>query len=535
MTKMRHMTARNWLPFLGFAVIAVFYYFLTWSPELPILGGDHPVYLLMADHLSLFAGRSPEITSLVMRYALFPPLYPLVLGMFGGTSAHVEVAHAITTTMLMAALVLYFVWVRGETRSSFKAFILSSIFAFLSTTLLQSFGILSENLYLLLTLAAIWFLNKPDAPLSRLYAAAIVVGLTAVTRSIGITMVMAFAVHLFLDKKDQRIRLILASLAPFVTWNILKGLLGYKGGYLWVVADLAGTRPLRDLLLNQLSIESYALWAGWISSFDHLPSAMTYIAGSAIGAICLAGTLHRAYLKKTDGIYTILYLGVLWLWPFSPEAKRFLYAVLPILLFHGFELTNRFLQRFSSVKILTYAYLLVIALMAVPATGSIFSRVVLAAHDENRMYANSPEWYSEWNLSEARKVIKTHKKLNQSWKRVAEVVPEKECVYHVDPPSLMLYANRRSYDPPLASTKEKFLKMANACRYFYVGSYSRIPYRQIFYPSTYIMGEGRTVFVEHMDDMEGKPLIGMLVEIPRKDDTTENRGNLRNPDSKRNK
>ena len=59
MSKVSHMTARNWLPFLGFAVIAVFYYFFTWSPELPILGGDHPVYLLMAGHLSLFAGRGP--------------------------------------------------------------------------------------------------------------------------------------------------------------------------------------------------------------------------------------------------------------------------------------------------------------------------------------------------------------------------------------------------------------------------------------------------------------------------------------------
>lgn len=53
MTKMRHTSARNWLPFLGFAVIAVFYYFLTWSPELPILGGD----ILFVEHMDDMEGK----------------------------------------------------------------------------------------------------------------------------------------------------------------------------------------------------------------------------------------------------------------------------------------------------------------------------------------------------------------------------------------------------------------------------------------------------------------------------------------------
>ena len=509
-----HASVRNSLLILSFAAISVFYYFLTWSSELPILGGDHPVYLLMADHLSFFPGLKLEVTSVAMRYTAFPPLYPLLLGMFGGTSAHVGVAHAITTTFMLAAVVTYFSWLRCETRSTLEAFILSLIFTFLSTTLLQSLGILSENLYLLLTLLAIWLLNKPEINLPRLYAIATVIGLAAITRTIGVTLIMAFAVYLFIHKKDQRIKLILVSTVPIVSWNILRWFLDYKGGYLWLVVDIAKRGPLAVLLSKQISIESHALWVGWITSLNHLPTMMTLIAGSALGAICLAGSIRRAYLKQLDGIYVLFYFSLLLLWPFSLEAKRFLYVIMPMLLFHGLEFSDYLFQRFSLRKILVHAYLLMIALVAFPATGLIFNRMALAAHDENKMYANSYDWYSDADLDTARKKIRSHLQLVRSWKKVSKIVPENECVYHVDAPSLMLYADRRSYSPPIAFTKDQFLKMANYCRYFYLGSYTRIPYRRLFYPREYVVGAGKIVFVDRMDDAEDAPILGMLVEMP---------------------
>jgi len=507
-------SARNSLLIFSFVAIAVFYFFLTWSSELPILGGDHPVYLLMADHLSFFPGLKPEVTSVAMRYTAFPPLYPLLLGMFGGTSVHIGVAHAITTTFLLAAVATYFIWLRCETRSTLEAFILSLIFTFLSNTLLQSLGILSENLYLLLTLLVIWLVNKPDISLPRLYTVAVLIGLAVITRTIGVTLIMAFAVYLFIHKKHQRIQLILVSMVPIVSWNILRWFLDYKGGYLWLVVDIVKRGPLVGLLTKQISIESHAIWVGWITSLDHLPTMMTLIAGSVLGVICLAGTFRRAYLKQIDGIYVLFYFLLLMLWPFSLEAKRFLYVILPILLFHGFELIDYLFRRFSLRKILIHAYLLMIALVAFPATGLIFNRMALAAHDENKMYANSYDWYSDADLDSARKKIRSHLLLVRSWKKVSKIVPEDECVYHVDAPSLMLYADRRSYSPPIAFTKEQFLKMANYCRYFYLGSYTRIPYRRVFYPKDYVVGAGKIVFIDRMDDAEGAPIIGMLVEMP---------------------
>jgi hypothetical protein len=505
---------RNSFLILSFVIVAVFYYFLTWSSELPFLGGDHPVYLLIADHLSFFAGVKPEVSAVAMRYSAFPPLYPLLLGMLGGTSAHIAVAHAITTTFLLAAIAMYFIWLRSETRSVLEAFLLALIFSFLFTTLLQSLGIMSENLYLLLTLLAIWLVNKPDGSLCRFYVIAVVIGLAAITRTVGVTLIAAFAVYLLIHKKEQWIRLVLVSAAPIVLWNVLRWLLGYKGGYLWVIADIMQRGPLADLLSRQISIESHALWVGWIKGMNVLPTLMTLIAGSVVGAICLAGTFYRAYTRKLDGIYLLFYFFLLLVWPFTREAERFLYAIMPILLFHGLEFSDYLLQRFSLRKILILAYPLGIALIAFPATGMFFNRMALATHAENRMYAHSSDWYSDANLDTARMSIKSNLILVQSWKKVSQVVPQNDCVYHVDAPSLMLYADRRSYAPPIASSKEQFLQMARDCRYFYLGSYSRIPYKQILYPRDYIAGTAKIIFIVRMNDVKGSSILGMLVEMP---------------------
>ncbi len=509
---------RNALLAIGLLAVAIFYYWMNWSSEVPILGGDHSVYLLAADFLSPFADQSHDITLAAMPYTFFPPLYPLVLAITGGTSAHIEIAHAVTISFLIASLACFFVLVHQETLNIYQSFLITIIFAFLPTTFLQSFGILSENLYLFLTLIAIWLLAKSDAPMSRLYMASVIIGLAAITRTIGITMVIAFAMHLFLYRRDRWMYLVASSLIPVVLWNVIKWLFGYTGGYLWLITSVIKTTSFHDFLSSKLLTESYGLWVGWITSFDHIPSLLSLIVGSVIGAICLAGTVHRAYHRKFDGVYLILYFGVLLLWPSSPDARRFLYPVVPILLLHGLKFACYLMQCFLPLKssIYGYTYLLTIVLLALPATGFIFHQMVMAANDENREYANSLYWYSGGDLNRTRMKINAYKKLTQSWQKISDVVPAGECVYSVDPVWLMLYADRPSYSTPQAPAKDQFLKEAKNCRYIYVASYARPPY-PLFYPRDYIMGQGQIVSVDRVEKMEGEPIVGMLVKMPKYD------------------
>jgi hypothetical protein len=280
--------------------------------------------------------------------------------------------------------------------------------------------------------------------------------------------------------------------------------------------DILSRKPLNEFLWNQLAVESHALWSAWLTGFDPWPKLTTVIAGTLLLIVCIAGAVRRAWEKKLDGIYVLIYLGVLLLWPFSREAGRFLYAIIPLLLFHGLEQITIILRHGARERavLYSYAYFPLILLIILAAMGTFGHRLALAKR-ENPQYIHMQDWYTATDLNTAKETIIAHRRLTQSWKRIPAVVPAMDCVYHVDPASLMMYADRVSYPPPLAVSARDFHKMATACRYFYFGSYIRIPYQAKFYPGDYIMDRAQIIDVEYMDEAEGRPLLGMLVKYER--------------------
>ena len=65
---------RNFLLTAGFLAVAIFYYWMNWPVEVTILGGDHAVYLLTADHPSPFSDRGYDVTRAALSYSYFPPV-----------------------------------------------------------------------------------------------------------------------------------------------------------------------------------------------------------------------------------------------------------------------------------------------------------------------------------------------------------------------------------------------------------------------------------------------------------------------------
>ena len=512
------LSTKNLLLVFGFAVISVFYYWLQWSSALPVLGGDHAAYLLMADRLSPFGVHGDQVTRAALDFIYFPPLYPMILGLSGATSTNIEMAHAVTITFLFAAFVWSFLWANDETRNSLQSFLLVLVFALIPATFFQSFGILSEPLYLWLTMLAVWLLGRSEIPASRLYMAAAVIGLAAITRTARVALIAAFAVFLFLRKEKNGLRLVLLSAAPVCIWNVLKWLLDYPGGYVWILTSIAEKKTLGFLLWEKPVNELHGLWVGWITSFDHTPVLASMIVATLVGVACIAGAVRRARAGKFDGIYVFLYIAMLLVWPSTPDAKRFLYVILPILLVQGLlsisALSRRLLP--SWPEAMTYVFLAVLALVIFPPTGLIFNRLAMAAADSNWWYAKSIYWYAGENTGSAldhnRLQIEAKDRYVASWRKVPLAVSESECVYSVDPTWLMLYANRPALLTPKARTREEFFQKATRCRYVYIASYIHPPYLG-FYPREYLNG-GRIVFTDRIEFGGRKAVLGMLVEMP---------------------
>jgi hypothetical protein len=270
------------------------------------------------------------------------------------------------------------------------------------------------------------------------------------------------------------------------------------------------------MFFSRFISEVHGVWVGWVRSFDPAPSLMTIIEASFIGVICIAGCLYRVYRKKFDSIYVVIYFGMIVLWLSSEDAVRYLYVIVPLFLLYGLLLIRYPVRVLTALKpaVLGYVYLAVIALTALPEIGLLIQRLEMGTDQENRQYAKSLYWYSTQDLDRARLKINAYKKFVTSWQRISTLVRKDECIYSVDPTWLMLYSDRRSYSVPWVFTKNEFYNQANACRYVYVGSYMRPPFSP-FYPKDYLIENGRVVFVDRMEDMKGRPVLGMLIEKPR--------------------
>lgn len=500
---------------------SVFYYRLAVHADTPLLDGDNAVYALMADYFSPFSDRPNAITELVMRHSNFPPLYPMALGLSGANSSHIAFAHAITVGFLLLAMATFFYWTRRVLDSTALAGWLVIGFGLLPVTIFQSLELLSENLYLLLSLIALLTLAKSRGDDRWVYVGALAIGLACITRSVGVTLLVAYLIHARGRERHRRWMPILISVLPLLLWTAWKFMQGYRGNYVSAFLNVLTNRSIFEYLQFQLHALSREILGGWISSFDYHASIATLIAGSMLGVVCLAGLVYRAVHRHFDAIYVTLYLAVIVVWPFPYEARRLFYPVLPILLVQGLFLICLLARRQSRMRIAAvypYIYLAMLGLIIFPSATITAERFASGQRPEQGLYAGSPSWYEYLDLEQAKERITEQKALTQAWLRTASMIDEKECVYHVKPDAFMLYANRLSYQTPLVASnnREEFFRQTDQCRYFYLGAYIYYPYLDALYPQRFLR-DYRIVSRDYLDGPGGRRLLGMLVEVARRD------------------
>jgi len=118
-------------------LLAGFYLFITWQN---LLGGsfsDGVFYLFGADVMSPW-GNSTPLAVAVHSQGIPPPMYSLLLALFGAGSQNIHGAHLITTVTLLAALVAYYLWMRVQNLAFREAFFLSAMVGLSSAVFLHN-------------------------------------------------------------------------------------------------------------------------------------------------------------------------------------------------------------------------------------------------------------------------------------------------------------------------------------------------------------------------------------------------------------
>ncbi len=262
---------------LIFVVLAAGLYAFAWNPESAGFLSDDAVYLLMADGFSPFRAADAGLTSYVMREALFPPLYPLLLAVLGAGSGTLLWAHLITTTTLVLALGIYGLWIYCQLRDWVPAIGLLAVFALAPGILLQDLELLSEFPYLAFALMAL-YLAEHARTTDRGYGwIALCVGLATLTRTAGLSLLLAFAVWLFGHRVRGRVKWLALAIIPSAAWLCYKKwVLASKGAYTTFWSSLwEQSQGNPGYVLSYLENQSKGLWQALLNILDLQPSHLT--------------------------------------------------------------------------------------------------------------------------------------------------------------------------------------------------------------------------------------------------------------------
>lgn len=499
----------------AFLPIIVFYLVWGWSNELGNFGGDNAIYLFTAEYLSPFSAPS-DLVSEYAKSSPYPPLYPIVLAIFGGGHSLLA-AHLITITCLLIATFVLFQWQRVIGISPIPAYLVCCSFVLLPGTYFQALEILSENLYLALSLLALWATSRAEkfADHKWLTAAACFVAAATLTRTAGVTLVAAFILYLIIHRPVTRGRLAAMAIIaafPATVFQLLK-----KTGDVYIPAFISAySAGSLSALVGQWSLQINTLAYGWIALFVQYWSVPVAVALSVIGIICLAGLVYRLRLGRLDALYGAFYLILIIVWPFPAEAARFMFVFLPILIVQGVWLLKLLPPlRGRSMNVWPEVLIAVLSIIILPQWISNMQRFLDPLPSGVAAFKRTPEWYAR-NYDHALHDIYYTAHMSRAFKEIPQKVPEGECVYSIKPSVVAFLSRRYSKAPPVPATapEEFYQKIVDGqCKYFLLLQGGSPTYNASFYPLERIQGKIRIVEIFAIEQLDQTPVVAILAKL----------------------
>ena len=408
---------------------------------------DDGVYLLLAEAYRLPASARLPVHDEVIRVTHFPPGWPMLLAVFGADPDHPQRGALANVLCLLLALLAIARWVQldgGRWRAGLLA---AGLVAALPATLIYLQLVYSEFafmacLYAVFALLAAARAAEPATARRLWLLAAVLVAMASLIRSMGVVLVIAFAVALLWQSRPQRGWLLAVAALPYLVWTVAHAVLADRLGY---VSD--GARGLR-LLIDGGPAMTLRLVR---EMMQHLVTAFSDArpaqggrfgpAAVAVAAVCLLALpewWRRFRLGRCDAWYLAGSFALILIWPYTGPyfVPRFLYPQLPILI--GYALLSVAACQRAAVRALPAA---LIAAVALSGSLSLWLRALSPVPEELRGYVRSPSYLRAPDAESAAALARFHRDLSRALREFAADVPPGECVHA--PQSALVMAHMR--------------------------------------------------------------------------------------------
>jgi hypothetical protein len=493
------------------AVLAPVYFVWTWSGQMGEFANDGPNYLMMARHFADPGARG--IDAQVAAVSRFPPLYPLLLA-WCGAAADLNRAHAVTTAAFLLALVALYAWLRRQGLSAAAGAFGVLLCALLPQSWLFGLTVQSEYLYLLWSLLALLMLSRWGENRRRevLYAAALAVAASVLTRTIGVALLVPLAVAAWRAPRRTGLFALGIALAPVLTWHALhRPAHSYQSEF----ALIYGRAPLQ-LLLGQIGRELPALHKAWLENFGSV--AVLALVMTAFGLLCLAATLWRARRLLPDPVYLLVYGAILLVWPFPEEATRFVWVIVPLLVVQPLLVLAEFRQPGAVAPVPAVAPAITATLILVAVMPGLLRAV-------QRYESSSPlpdaRTYTSWykpDPAEAEQEVRAEIVLAQDLRQIESRVPAQDCVLSVRPDLVNFYGRRRAVSVPLNSVPDPQFQQqlrASGCPYLFMSTRTDANFPDALHPVARLGEDIDVLYYNAVPNPEGTThfIISMLARM----------------------
>ncbi len=408
---------------------------------------DSVRYLFMADY---FSGADSALTLQMVQESMFPPLFPLLLSLLGAGTDNFIAGHLVTVLSLVLACLSFFWWLSEHRLPLNQSLAVILLLLLLPGVFFQSLAIASEWLFLALVLASLAAMKRSEASPRWIYAAALLAGLSIVTRTVGIALLPS----LFLACRPGALRklpaLAVLSLSPYLSWEILRDV-QYSGvGYIaWyaVFVEQFGLAGVFRSMAYQLKM----MWFSWILMFDRMAAMHVIVLHSLLLAVAAAVFAARLVKLKSEAVFLLAYLVIIAFWPFPDQVERFIFVLAPLYLFYGLLAVNWSVSRFGLAalgRLPEAAATAVILVSIVPSLLFYQHRFSLDAPDDIIGHRYSQKWYEA--PTDRDMFFRTRKfdRLFEVASAIDEHIPEDECVYATFADVVSLYSGRKGVSLP---------------------------------------------------------------------------------------
>jgi hypothetical protein len=441
---------------------------LAWHDALTSLASDSVNYLVMALHYSPWQEES-EVIRQTWPLQDFPPLFPMLLAVSGAVHNWLY-AHALVVALGLAALYLTHGFSLAITEDPVASQLAAVIVAVSPGYLLGLQDILSESLYIVLTILFLVRISRNPSP-SRtgLVLLGFLLAGVMLTRTAGFVLLAALlcqAIVIRVVEKGRARSSVTIALIGLAVFGLVMVVAGPEKAthYIGTLREvLAGRDPSGiGSGSSAIAVQARTFLDAWRTFFIiYWLDEFAFNSVVALALLALSGGVLACRLRsnRLDAWYVLGSILLLLIWPHPGQMLRLIFPLMPILvvyMVHAVFLITRSMQRKQLVRLVAG---IVTAMLILPAHAFIFGRLGIASE-----YGLVPvhEFFRRPDAEAALRDLLIQNQMMQDFAMLERSLPGDEKVLYFEPAYTAILARRVAVRVPAPVEANVYRETARA-------------------------------------------------------------------------